>query len=152
MHRPLVNIARAGFAAALLPLVAARVHGQVATQAGASVVTSAGNPVLTPSASIGGRATATSAMAARITTPPVLDGRTDDPAWTTAQVIDQFLEYDPNEGKETRFKTEVRITYDDRNLYVLARMYDPAPDSIISLLSRRDVRTTSEQLKIKIHT
>jgi hypothetical protein len=80
----------------------------------------------------------------------VLDGRTDDPAWSTAQVIDQFLEYDPKEGAETRFRTEVRVTYDDRSLYLLARMYDPAPDSIISLLSRRDVRTSSEQLKLVI--
>jgi hypothetical protein len=33
---------------------------------------------------------------------------------------------------------------------VLARMYDPAPDSIVSLLSRRDVRTASEQIKVVI--
>ena len=96
------------------------------------------------------RATATSAMATRATTAPVLDGKTDDAAWQNAQVIDQFLEYEPTKGAETRFKTEVRVTYDDKNLYVLARMYDPAPDSIVSLLSRRDVRTSSEQLKLMI--
>jgi hypothetical protein len=96
------------------------------------------------------RATASTASASRAVVPPVLDGRTDDPAWVDAQVIDQFLEYDPNEGREPRFKTEVRVTYDDRYLYVLARMYDPAPDSIVSALSRRDVRTNSEQLKLVI--
>ena len=96
------------------------------------------------------RATATSAMASRATTAPVLDGKTDDPAWQNAQVIDQFLEYEPKKGAETRFKTEVRVTYDDKNLYILARMFDPAPDSIVSLLSRRDVRTQSEQLKLMI--
>ena len=96
------------------------------------------------------RATATSAMASRANTAPVLDGKTDDPAWREAQVIDQFVEYEPKKGAETRFKTEVRVTYDDKNLYVLARMYDPAPDSIVSLLSRRDVKTASEQLKLVI--
>jgi hypothetical protein len=106
-------------------------------------------------ASIGGpdvvsRATATVAMASRANVAPVLDGKTGDPAWQNAQVIDQFLEYEPKKGAETRFKTEVRVTYDDKNLYVLARMYDPAPDSIVSLLSRRDVRTNSEQLKLMI--
>jgi hypothetical protein len=65
-------------------------------------------------------------------------------------VIDQFLEYEPKPGVETRFKTEVRVVHDDKYLYILGRMYDPAPDSIISLLSRRDVRTQSEQLKIMI--
>jgi hypothetical protein len=96
------------------------------------------------------RASATAAQAMRVVAPPVLDGRADDPAWASAQVIDKFLEYDPNEGKESRFRTEVRVVYDDRNMYVLARMYDPAPDSIVSLLSRRDVRTSSEQLKLVI--
>ena len=96
------------------------------------------------------RADARIASATRTATPPVLDGRTDDAAWAQAQVIDQFLEYEPTEGAETRFKTEARVTYDDKNLYVLVRMYDPAPDSIISLLSRRDVRTQSEQVKLLI--
>ncbi len=110
-----------------------------------TVASNAARPVADP-----GSASATMAMATRATTPPTLDGKTDDPAWRDAQVIDQFLEYEPTQGAETRFKTELRITYDDRYLYVLGRMFDPAPDSIISLLSRRDVRTNSEQLKLII--
>jgi hypothetical protein len=80
----------------------------------------------------------------------VLDAKLDDPAWATAQSIDKFLEYDPNTGAETRFKTDVRVVHDEKYLYIMARMYDPAPDSIVSLLSRRDVRTQSEQLKLVI--
>jgi hypothetical protein len=90
------------------------------------------------------------AFAARVSPPPVIDGRDDDPVWRAVPVIDQFLEYEPQEGAATRFRTEVRVAYDDRYLYVLARMFDPAPDSIVSLLSRRDVRTQSEQLKLVI--
>ena len=81
---------------------------------------------------------------------PQIDGRDDDAAWRDAQIIDQFLEYDPNPGAETRFKTEARVLYDDKALYVVVRMFDPAPDSIVSLLSRRDVRTASEQIKLMI--
>ena len=95
-------------------------------------------------------ASATLATASKASAPPVLDGKLDDAAWATAQSIDKFLEYDPNQGAETRFKTDVRVVHDDKYLYVMARMYDPAPDSIISLLSRRDVRTQSEQLKLVI--
>ncbi len=95
-------------------------------------------------------ASATVAMSTRAVSPPVLDGKTDDPVWNTAQVIDKFLQYEPKTGVETRFKTQVRVMHDDNYLYVLARMFDPAPDSIISLLSRRDVRTQSEQLKLVI--
>ncbi|MGH7664041.1 MAG: DUF5916 domain-containing protein [Gemmatimonadaceae bacterium] len=92
----------------------------------------------------------TMAVAVRAVTAPVLDGRTDDEIWRQARVIDEFLEYEPDEGAETRFRTEARVAYDDRNLYVLVRMYDPAPDSIVSLLARRDVRVPSEQLKLVI--
>ncbi|HEU4878206.1 MAG TPA: sugar-binding protein, partial [Gemmatimonadaceae bacterium] len=83
-------------------------------------------------------ATATAAIASKAAVAPVLDGKLDDPAWANAQAIDKFLEYDPNTGAETRFKTDVRVVHDDKYLYIMARMYDPAPDSIISLLSRRD--------------
>ena len=97
-----------------------------------------------------GRASPTAALAARVIQPPVLDGKDDDAMWLSAQVIDHFLEYEPNEGADPRFKTEVRIAYDDKYLYVLGRMFDPAPDSIMALLSRRDVRTQSEWLKLVI--
>ncbi len=93
---------------------------------------------------------ARTASAVRTTQAPTLDGRDDDIAWRSAKVIDQFLEYEPKQGATPRFKTELRVMYDDRYLYVLGRMHDPAPDSIISLLSRRDVRTESEQLKLVI--
>ncbi len=100
----------------------------------------------TPSSS----ATATTASSTKAVTPPVLDGKLDDAAWVTAQSIDKFLEYEPNQGSESRFRTDVRVVHDDKYLYIMGRMYDPAPDSIISLLSRRDVRTQSEQLKLVI--
>jgi hypothetical protein len=95
-------------------------------------------------------ATATAAFAARAPMTPVIDGRPGDPAWATAPVIDQFLEYEPNEGAETRFRTEARVLYDDRYLYVQVRMFDPAPDSIVSQLARRDVRVYSEHIKLVI--
>ncbi|CAA9331233.1 MAG: hypothetical protein AVDCRST_MAG11-2482, partial [uncultured Gemmatimonadaceae bacterium] len=59
-------------------------------------------------------------------------------------------EYEPTTGATPRFRTELRVLYDDRALYVLARMHDPAPDSILPLLSRRDVRTQSDQIKLVI--
>ena len=125
------------FAVAVTPALAA-----------AQMLASNGTPP--PNVAIAARADARIASATRAMIAPVLDGRTDDPAWAQAQVIDQFLEYEPTEGAATRFKTEAKVTYDDKNLYVLVRMYDPAPDSIISLLSRRDVRTQSEQVKLVI--
>jgi hypothetical protein len=81
---------------------------------------------------------------------PVLDGRDDDPAWRGAPVIDAFRQFVPAENGEPSFRTEARVTYDARNLYVVVRAFDPHPDSILPLLSRRDVRTNSDQIKIVI--
>ncbi len=95
-------------------------------------------------------ATATSATATRAAKSPVIDGKGDDAVWTTAQVIDSFRTFDPVENGDPRFRTETRVAYDERNLFVLVRAFDPHPDSIIALLSRRDVRTQSDWLKIVI--
>ncbi len=92
----------------------------------------------------------TTAIAARTMRPPVIDGRDDDPAWATAAVIDGFRTFTPVVDGEPRFRTEARILYDEKNLYVLVRMFDPHPDSIVSLMSRRDVRTQSDWIKVMI--
>jgi len=123
---------------------------QLAAQDPTKVVSNPPPPGAVSSMPVMSTASATVAASTRASAAPVLDGKTDDPAWQNAQVIDKFLEYEPKPGAEPRFKTEVRVVHDEKNLYVLARMFDPAPDSIISLLSRRDVRTQSEQVKLMI--
>jgi hypothetical protein len=91
---------------------------------------------------------ATTAFAARVSTTPVIDGRDADPVWRTARAITGFREFTPVEDKDPRFRTEAKVAYDARNLYVFIRAFDPHPDSILTLLARRDVRTASDQLKI----
>ena len=88
------------------------------------------------------------ARAVRIERAPVIDGRDDDAAWLTAPLIEGFRQFAPAEDAETAFRTTTRVTYDANNIYVFVRAYDPHPDSIVSLLSRRDVRTNSDQIKI----
>src|SRR3954468_1366970 len=90
------------------------------------------------------------ATAVRAERAPVIDGTDDDPAWETAKVISGFRVFDPKEDGDPSFQTEARVAYDAENLYVFARMFDPNPDSIVSLLSRRDVKTQSEQIKLMI--
>jgi hypothetical protein len=90
------------------------------------------------------------ATAVRTTVAPVIDGREDDAVWRTAPASSQFVEFQPNEGKAPRFRTEFRVAYDDRNLYVFIRAFDPHPDSIMTALTRRDVRGPSDQLKVMI--
>ena len=95
-------------------------------------------------------AATTTATAAQAERPPVIDGRDDDPVWKTAIAITGFRVFDPKEDGDPTFQTEAKIGYDAQNLYVFIRMFDAHPDSIISQLSRRDVKTQSEQIKIMI--
>ncbi len=91
---------------------------------------------------------ATAVPATRAVTPPVIDGRDDDPVWRSAPVIDGFLEAEPTEGAAPKARTEARVAYDAHHLYVFVRAYDPHPDSIVSLLSRRDDATASDHITI----
>lgn len=87
--------------------------------------------------------------AVRVARPPVIDGRDDD-VWKAIPPTGGFREYYPQENGTPAFDTEFRVAYDDRYLYVLVRAYDPHPDSIVRLLSRRDVKTNSDQLGLYI--
>ena len=95
-------------------------------------------------------ATLAQASASRADHPPVIDGRDDDAIWKTATPITGFRVFDPKEDGEPSAATEARVAYDAENLYVFTRMFDPHPDSILPLLSRRDVKTQSDQIKIMI--
>src|SRR5690242_2864046 len=93
---------------------------------------------------------ATRATAVHTTAPVVIDGRDADEVWRTAPAITQFREFQPKEDGDPRFATEAKVAYDDHNLYVFIRAFDPHPDSILKLLARRDVRAATDQLKIMV--
>jgi hypothetical protein len=88
--------------------------------------------------------------AARAAVSPIIDGRDRDEVWAGAQLISGFRQFDPVEDSDPTFRTEARFAYDDKNIYVLVRAFDPHPDSIMSLLSRRDERTQSDYIRVLI--
>ncbi|HTF03562.1 MAG TPA: DUF5916 domain-containing protein [Bacteroidia bacterium] len=71
-------------------------------------------------------------------TSPVIDGRLDDAAWKNAKPADQFIQQSPRPGEASLLKTDVRVVYTNEAIYIAARMFDPAPDSILHQLSPRD--------------
>jgi hypothetical protein len=75
-------------------------------------------------------------MAARAATPIELDGDLNDEAWSGAPVISEFVQIEPVEGAPGSERTEIRIVYDDYNLYVGAALYDSG--QLTSRLGRRD--------------
>jgi len=76
--------------------------------------------------------------AIRINSSVQIDGELKEDAWKNAPAATDFIEYSPYNGHTGTFRTEVRFLYDNTALYIGARMYDPAPDSIPMQTSLRD--------------
>src|SRR5436309_107536 len=93
---------------------------------------------------------ATTAVARRATTPPVIDGKDNDEVWRSAPVIKDFRQFQPTEDADPSFPTEAKVAYDAHNFYVFVRAFDSHPDSIKKLLARRDIRICCDQIKIVI--
>ena len=93
---------------------------------------------------------AATVRAARATEAPVIDGSSADAVWAGAPAVDRFYEAKPSEGAEPKCRTEARVAYDEHNLYVFVRAFDPHPDSIVSLLSRRDDQTASDYVTVML--
>ena len=108
--------------------------------------------VATPAAPVRGApdAPTRAVQATRATRAPAIDGRSDDGIWQSAPKVSEFRQFQPNIDVDPTMKTEFQVAYDARNLYVFVRMFDAHPDSIMHALSRRDVRGTSDQVKLLI--
>ncbi|HVZ88563.1 MAG TPA: DUF5916 domain-containing protein [Polyangia bacterium] len=75
--------------------------------------------------------------AVRTATPPKIDGRLNDPAWRAAVPSDDFTQHYPDEGAQPTERTELRVLYDDRNLYVAIDCWQ-VHSPIVRRLQRRD--------------
>jgi len=88
--------------------------------------------------------------AARLHGTLALDGRLEEPAWDAAPAHDGFQQLFPDEGKAPSERTEVRVLYDDRNLYVGVVCRDSRPAEIRRPLGRRDVIPFSDKVAVFI--
>jgi hypothetical protein len=76
--------------------------------------------------------------AVRLTEAIKLDGSLDEAIWQTAPIATDFVQNRPNPGPHEVHPTEVRVLYDDANIYVGAVMHDISPDSILREMGTRD--------------
>ncbi len=80
-----------------------------------------------------------SASAAQASGVITIDGILDESSWARATPITDFHQRQPNEGAAPSQRTEVRVLYDSRALYIGARMYDSlGARGIRAPLARRD--------------
>ncbi len=82
------------------------------------------------------RGPARSMVAVRTDTPPVIDGKLDEPCWSQANVETDFTDYRIEQlAKEQTF---VRVLYDDENLYIAFECMEPDPNSIVGVERKYD--------------
>ncbi len=72
----------------------------------------------------------------RTTSPIVIDGAIDETAWTTTGVATDFFMVLPMDTSFAKLRTEVRMAYDDRFIYISAVNFQQSPIMVESL--RRD--------------
>ncbi len=66
-----------------------------------------------------------------------LDGRVDEASWDRAVPITDFTQQEPVEGGVPSQKTEVRVLFDQDNLYIGAVVYDD-PEGVLAYQMQRD--------------
>jgi len=81
------------------------------------------------------------ASAVRAPDPIQVDGVLDESVWAAAPVIDEFIQQRPAGGWPATERTEVRILYDDRYLYIGAELHDSDPSGLIIPTLQRDPNT-----------
>jgi hypothetical protein len=72
---------------------------------------------------------------------PVIDGKLNDSCWKAAAWAGNYTQWIPNEGAQPSQPTQLKILYDDKNIYVAIRAIDYEPQKIIRKAGRRDEST-----------
>ncbi len=70
--------------------------------------------------------------------PPRIDGFVNDASWEATSWQNNFTQREPFDGKAPSQQTSFKILFDNNFIYAAIRAWDTSPDSIVSLLSRRD--------------
>jgi hypothetical protein len=90
----------------------------------------------------------------RATSAPKIDGILDDAAWAQLPPMPtgQWKSYNPNRGDDMPdvYKTDVRITYDDRNIYFAFHCFDNEPDKIRTTVAKRDAAFSDDWIAISL--
>ena len=73
-----------------------------------------------------------------------IDGRLDEPGWTTAASADGFKQADPSEGANATYPTRVRVLAGPQAIVIGVDCEDAEPDRIVSFSVRRDAALASE--------
>jgi Domain of unknown function (DUF5916)/Carbohydrate family 9 binding domain-like len=82
-----------------------------------------------------------------------IDGLLDEPVWATAEPATNFRQETPAEGAPASEQTEVRVLYDDKNIYLGIRAFDSdSPHINAHDLVRDSLFATDDRIEIILDT
>lgn len=82
-----------------------------------------------------------------------MDGLVDEAFWLAIPPSDDFKMQEPKEGGAPTERTEIRIAFDDQNMYIGVICYDNDPSGIKAFQKKRDASLeTDDQFKLILDT
>jgi hypothetical protein len=81
-----------------------------------------------------------------------IDGRADEEAWGRAAVLTGFTRFRPVEGLPASERTEVRILYTPRDLFIAVRAYTADPSGLRATIAARDRITADDHVRLYLDT
>src|SRR5437870_5323481 len=88
--------------------------------------------------------------ATRTTSAVTVDGQLNEEIWRKGEVSGSFLQQEPSYGAAPTEGTEVRVRFDDKTLYIGARLRDRDPGGIVRNVGTRDAERPSDWFEVAL--
>ncbi len=82
--------------------------------------------------------------------PPRIDGVLSDKIWSEIDGFSDFTQSYPDPGIKPSFKTEVKIAYNEKNIYIGVFCYDNEPSLIDRRIRRKDRNELSDSIILQL--
>lgn len=80
----------------------------------------------------------------QIQSPITIDGRLSEEVWSQGNIIQDWMQFEPQVGNPPSFRTKTIILYDRTQIYFGIRCFDPEPEKIVQRLTKRDSELESD--------
>ena len=90
--------------------------------------------------------------AARVDSPPQIDGRLDDEAWRTAAMLTEFVQQAPLDGAPATEQTEMYIAYDSEHIYFAFYLHYSDPSLLRANRVDRDTAWQDDLMTVYLDT
>jgi len=87
----------------------------------------------------------------RFATKPVIDGKLDEDVWQRAAVLKNFVETQPGDNVPATHATEVRLGYDERDLYIAIHAFDEV-GQVRATVAKRDDLSGNDYIAVWLDT